>query len=53
MGDAASLRPPCWPSRSGWRVKFDATGLIRLAGGRFYQAWLRKSRRRARADRDV
>jgi hypothetical protein len=26
---------------SGWRIKFDATGLPRLADGRFYQAWLR------------
>jgi len=26
---------------SGWRINFDATGLPRLADGRFYQAWLR------------
>jgi anti-sigma factor RsiW len=26
---------------SGWRIKLDATGLPRLDGGRFYQAWLR------------
>jgi hypothetical protein len=25
----------------GWRVELDATGLPRLDGGRFYQAWLR------------
>ena len=28
---------------SGWRVEFNATGLPRLAGGRFYEAWLRNS----------
>jgi hypothetical protein len=26
---------------SGWRIDFDATGLPRLDGGRFYEAWLR------------
>jgi Anti-sigma-K factor rskA len=26
---------------SGWRIELDATGLARLDGGRFYQAWLR------------
>jgi hypothetical protein len=26
---------------SGWRISLDATGLPRLDGGRFYQAWLR------------
>ena len=28
---------------SGWRVELNATGLPRLAGGSFYEAWLRKS----------
>jgi hypothetical protein len=28
-------------SSSGWRVQLDATGLPRLDGGRFYEAWLR------------
>src|SRR4029077_18096261 len=28
---------------SGWRIRRDATGLPRLDGGRFYQAWLRNS----------
>ena len=28
---------------SGWRVELDARGLPRLAGGRFYEAWLRSS----------
>jgi anti-sigma-K factor RskA len=26
---------------SGWRIELDATGLPRLAAGRFYEAWLR------------
>jgi anti-sigma-K factor RskA len=28
---------------SGWRIHLDATGLPRLAGNRFYEAWLRGS----------
>ena len=28
---------------SGWRVELNAAGLPRLAGGRFYEAWLRNS----------
>ena len=28
---------------SGWRIELDATGLPRLANGRYYQAWLRNS----------
>jgi hypothetical protein len=28
---------------SGWRVELNATGLPRLAGRRFYEAWLRNS----------
>ena len=28
---------------SGWRIELDAGGLPRLAGGRFYQAWLRNA----------
>jgi Anti-sigma-K factor rskA, C-terminal len=28
---------------SGWRVELDATGLPRLQGGRFYEAWLRNA----------
>jgi hypothetical protein len=28
---------------SGWRIDLNATGLPRLAGGRFYEAWLRDS----------
>jgi hypothetical protein len=28
---------------SGWRIELDATGLPRLADGRFYQAWLKNA----------
>ena len=28
---------------SGWEIKLDATGLPRLDGGEFYQAWLRNA----------
>jgi hypothetical protein len=28
---------------SGWRINLDATGLPRLSGDRFYEAWLRNS----------
>jgi hypothetical protein len=28
---------------SGWRIELDAAGLPRLAGGRFYEAWLRNA----------
>lgn len=28
---------------SGWRIELRATGLPRLAGGSFYEAWLRNS----------
>jgi hypothetical protein len=28
---------------SGWKVELDATGLPRLDGGRFYEAWLRNA----------
>jgi hypothetical protein len=28
---------------SGWRIDLDATGLPRLSGDRFYEAWLRSS----------
>ena len=38
---------------SGWRIELDADGLPRLDGGRFYEAWLKQSRRRARSRRDV
>jgi anti-sigma factor RsiW len=35
-GEASLTRHP-----SGWQVDLDATGLPRLAGGAFYEAWLR------------
>jgi hypothetical protein len=28
---------------SGWRIELDVTGLPRLEGGRFYEAWLRNA----------
>jgi hypothetical protein len=37
-GDASLTRTP-----SGWRIQLHATGLPRLAGDRFYEAWLRSS----------
>jgi hypothetical protein len=37
-GEATLTRTP-----SGWRIHLDASGLPRLAGGRFYEAWLRSS----------
>jgi Anti-sigma-K factor rskA, C-terminal len=35
-GDATLIK-----TSSGWRIELSATGLPRLAGGRFYEAWLR------------
>jgi hypothetical protein len=35
-GEATLTKTP-----SGWRITLDATGLPRLDGGRFYEAWLR------------
>src|SRR5690242_9011697 len=37
-GEATFTRRP-----SGWRVQLDATGLPHLAGGGFYEAWLRNA----------
>ena len=37
-GDASLTR-----TSSGWRINLHATGLPRLAGDRFYEAWLRSS----------
>ena len=37
-GDASLTKTP-----SGWRIHLHATGLPRLAGTRFYEAWLRNS----------
>jgi len=38
QGDATLTK-----TSSGWRIEVDATGLPRLDGGRFYEAWLRNS----------
>ena len=40
---AASGEATLTRTSSGWRIELDATGLPRLDGGRFYQAWLRNS----------
>jgi Anti-sigma-K factor rskA, C-terminal len=32
-----------YKTSSGWKVELDATGLPRLDGGRFYEAWLRNA----------
>lgn len=37
-GEATFTRRP-----SGWQVRLDATGLPHLAGGEFYEAWLRNA----------
>ena len=37
-GEATLTKTP-----SGWRIQLEATGLPRLAGDRFYEAWLRSS----------
>src|SRR4029453_9459552 len=36
QGDATLTK-----TSSGWRIELDATGLPRLDGGRFYEAWLK------------
>ncbi len=40
---AASGEATLTKTTSGWRIELDATGLPRLAGGRFYEAWLRNA----------
>ena len=37
-GDATLVK-----TSSGWRIELNATGLPRLAGGRYYEAWLRNA----------
>jgi anti-sigma factor RsiW len=39
----ATGRATLTKTRSGWRVELRARGLPHLAGGRFYEAWLRDS----------
>jgi hypothetical protein len=38
---AASGEATLTKTSSGWQIELDATGLPRLEGGRFYEAWLR------------
>ena len=39
----ASGKATLTKTASGWKIELDATGLPRLDGGRFYQAWLRNA----------
>jgi hypothetical protein len=39
----ASGKATLTKTTSGWKIELDATGLPRLDGGRFYQAWLRNA----------
>ena len=39
----ASGKATLTKTASGWKIELDATGLPRLEGGRFYQAWLRNA----------
>jgi anti-sigma-K factor RskA len=41
LAPGASGEATLTKSSSGWRIHLDATGLPRLADGRFYEAWLR------------
>jgi hypothetical protein len=41
LAPGASGRATLTRTSSGWRVELDAAGLPRLAGRRFYEAWLR------------
>ncbi len=41
LAPAATGEATLTKTASGWRIELDATGLPRLEGGRFYQAWLR------------
>jgi hypothetical protein len=41
LAPAASGEATLTETTSGWRIELRATGLPRLAGGRFYEAWLR------------
>jgi anti-sigma-K factor RskA len=43
LAPAASGEATLTKTSSGWRIHMDAVGLPRLAGGRFYEAWLRNS----------
>jgi hypothetical protein len=41
LAPGASGEATLTKTSSGWRIQLDASGLPRLAGGRFYEAWLR------------
>ena len=41
LAPGASGQATLTKTTSGWRVELDASGLPRLDGGRFYEAWLR------------
>jgi len=41
LAPAATGSATLTKTSSGWRIELDATGLPRLEGDRFYQAWLR------------
>jgi hypothetical protein len=43
LAPAAEGEATLTKTSSGWRVELDAAGLPRLAGGRFYEAWLRNA----------
>src|SRR5580765_5321268 len=43
LAPGASGEATLTKTTSGWRIHLDATGLPRLAGDRFYEAWLRGS----------
>jgi hypothetical protein len=40
-GPQSDGRATFTPTVSGWRIDLDASGLPRLANGRYYEAWLR------------
>jgi anti-sigma-K factor RskA len=41
LAPAATGEATLTKTSSGWRIELEATGLPRLDGGRFYEAWLR------------
>jgi len=41
LAPAATGKATLTKTTSGWRIELDATGLPRLDGGRFYEAWLK------------
>ena len=43
LAPAATGSATLTKTSSGWRIQLDATGLPRLDGERFYQAWLRNA----------